>query len=92
MHLQSVAESEVCSYLVTVCTNVLCRPDEAEDSPTSLSALVEPILDRCLTRPEDWWTYEICFDKGVKQFHVGFSTTINDKGVSEQRPQIEAGI
>ena len=24
---------------------------------------------QCLYRAEDWWTYELCFGKGVRQYH-----------------------
>ena len=28
-----------------------------------------PTDRQCLYRAEDWWTYELCFGKGVRQYH-----------------------
>mmetsp|Transcript_13422 Transcript_13422/g.40598 ORF Transcript_13422/g.40598 Transcript_13422/m.40598 type:complete len:393 (-) Transcript_13422:203-1381(-) len=31
--------------------------------------LLEKLGDHCLSREDDWWTYEICFRASVRQFH-----------------------
>lgn len=35
----------------------------------SPSELLAPLDTLCLYRIEDWWTYELCYAKSVRQFH-----------------------
>lgn len=42
------------------------------------SQLLGPLGDLCMYRAEDWWTYELCFGKAVRQFHKE-----NDRVVSQ---------
>ena len=35
----------------------------------ALMAAVDCAAGLCFYRAEDWWTYELCFQKGVRQFH-----------------------
>ena len=40
--------------------------------------LLEPMSQNCLFKTKDWWTYEFCYGRTVKQFHMEgtvFTTT-----------------
>jgi protein OS-9 len=48
---------------------------EKEEIPISGLAkarqLLEPMTNQpCLLKTKDWWTYEFCYGKTVKQFHM----------------------
>lgn len=51
-------------------------PEHAESAQTEEEApnvlkLLEPLRTApCLTKTRNWWTYEICYGKSIKQFHV----------------------
>lgn len=51
-------------------------PEHAESAQTEEEApnvlkLLEPLRSApCLTKTRNWWTYEICYGKSIKQFHV----------------------
>ena len=32
--------------------------------------LLEPMSQNCLFKTKDWWTYEFCYGRTVKQFHM----------------------
>lgn len=42
------------------------QADQPDQRP---SQLLEPLQSTCLYRQEDWWTYEVCPKKHVRQFH-----------------------
>lgn len=66
----NVHESDVCSYDIIVCTSVLCRKDAKTPEDLSLAAIVKLLLaPPCMNRHEEWWMYELCFDKSIRQFH-----------------------
>jgi hypothetical protein len=44
--------------------------DQDAESYWSLSQVMEAITNLCLVRQEEWWTYELCFKHGVRQFHL----------------------
>ncbi|XP_075548671.1 uncharacterized protein LOC142582642 isoform X1 [Dermacentor variabilis] len=45
--------------------------DDAEDEAPNVLRLLEPLRNApCLTKTRNWWTYELCYGKSIKQFHV----------------------
>jgi len=36
----------------------------------SIAVLLQPLNNACFYRHEGWWTYEFCFKKHVRQYHV----------------------
>ena len=40
-----------------------------EQQEESILQLLAPLESLCLYRNEDWWTYEICTGRHVRQFH-----------------------
>ncbi|XP_077483646.1 uncharacterized protein LOC144093812 isoform X1 [Amblyomma americanum] len=45
--------------------------DETEEEAPNVLKLLEPLRSLpCLTKTKNWWTYEICYGKSIKQFHV----------------------
>lgn len=45
--------------------------DETEQEAPNVLKLLEPLRSLpCLTKTRNWWTYEICYGKSIKQFHV----------------------
>jgi hypothetical protein len=57
-------------------------------TPRAMKTLLEVMKDLsvlCLGRQEEWWTYELCFGKGIRQFHVHVDVAKDDKGVLTQK-------
>lgn len=42
-------------------------PQNASQLP---SELLQSLEGQCLSRQEDWWTYELCFGDFVRQMHL----------------------
>ena len=74
--ISSITEPETCSYKMTVCSDLLCDP--APDKKPSLVELMKELNSVCVHRQEDWWTYELCLSKGVRQYHA--EAEKDDKG------------
>jgi protein OS-9 len=47
-------------------------------------ALLEQSHGSCTIKIDGWWTYEVCFGKAVRQYHVPVSTDANKKPSIEQ--------
>lgn len=43
---------------------------------------VEPL---CLVKAEDWWTYELCFNKGVRQIRFNLEQSVSPEGTIVQK-------
>jgi len=43
-----------------------------------------------MIRQEDWWTYELCFNSGIKQFHVTTETQRQENGAIVQIQKINS--
>ncbi|CAN7983240.1 unnamed protein product [Ixodes hexagonus] len=44
--------------------------DSGEEAPNVIK-LLEPLRTApCLTKTKNWWTYELCYGKSIKQFHL----------------------
>ncbi|KAL9968353.1 hypothetical protein ACROYT_G026714 [Oculina patagonica] len=41
--------------------------------------LLEPMKKKCLYNNKGWWTYEVCFGKGIYQYHKEANEVIGDK-------------
>mmetsp|Transcript_29614 Transcript_29614/g.40696 ORF Transcript_29614/g.40696 Transcript_29614/m.40696 type:complete len:583 (-) Transcript_29614:57-1805(-) len=75
--LNSIVETELCSYKATVCTPLLCTDSLLPESEKQVSEVhsdeslylevMKTVSSTCVVRTEDWWTYEICFGKYVRQ-------------------------
>ncbi|KAK9839573.1 hypothetical protein WJX84_007782 [Apatococcus fuscideae] len=48
---------------------------EASASPADL---LESLSGKCFYRAEEWWNYEVCYKKHVKQFHTEGETTMDE--------------
>jgi hypothetical protein len=71
----SIREPDVCSYEAVICTPLACGSGGPRDQPTdprnvSASALLEPLSGLCFTRHEGWWSYELCYKRQIRQFHL----------------------
>ena len=86
--LASIHERSLCSYVVTICTPLLCGPNGGPHAANvSVATLLEPLRSVCLQRHEGWWSYEFCYARHVRQFHVG--TTTDKKGKAQSRVEAE---
>jgi hypothetical protein len=46
-------------------------PPNVVHGPDNIPELLAPMAkDPCLAKTKDWWTYEVCFKKIAKQYHV----------------------
>lgn len=97
--LNAIMEPEVCAYQAVVCTPYLCprgRKDElvpsAQAQAQGTAALLKTYVDFmrhietvCLVKQEEWWTYEVCFNKGVRQIRFNIEQTVSAEGAIVQK-------
>ncbi|XP_042896237.1 protein OS-9 isoform X2 [Parasteatoda tepidariorum] len=49
----------------------LSESDSKNGKSIDIQKLLEPMYEgSCLYKIKDWWTYELCFGKAIKQFHI----------------------
>ena len=84
--IKSINEPETCSYELFVCVQMLCDSEKTaemqreakatkkqiEEEKVPLARFLHSFETLCLSKGESWWTYEVCFGKGVKQVHYEF--------------------
>lgn len=108
--IQTIDEPELCTYNIDVCTLLVCPSSvlgSAGSAPTasgplvepgteSLQKLVKPMETGCAQRHEGWWSYEFCFGKHVRQFHLETvkdgSKTYNKVGADISLGTLEPGV
>eukprot|EP01038_Epipyxis_sp_PR26KG_P014827 gene14827-19920_t len=94
--LSTINEPDLCSYKATVCTPLLCEQHQKKHNPImkkNEDSLVNPKITRvmrslnntCILKPEDWWTYELCFNKGVRQVKFIYEQTPLPDGSIQQK-------
>lgn len=45
--------------------------DKTEEKEVDVAKLLSPLeSSACLYKTKDWWTYEICYNRAIKQYHV----------------------
>merc|ERR1719402_847945 len=45
--------------------------DGEQDAAPDVKALLQPLEEaHCIFKTKDWWTYEICYNRQIKQYHV----------------------
>merc|ERR1719234_718437 len=45
--------------------------DGGQDAAPDVQALLQPLEEgHCIFKTKDWWTYEICYNRQIKQYHV----------------------
>lgn len=94
--LNAITEPGLCAYEATVCTPLLCSPKDAaevstttgtsskkndiKNSKTPYKDVMKIINGTCLMKQEDWWTYEVCFSRGVRQMHFNIDQSFAKDG------------
>lgn len=68
-------------------------PDHKNENPEkveSISEILSPLKDNCLIFGQGWWTYEFCYNKHVRQFHLGPKNIEADYilGVAQEENQV----
>lgn len=93
--VSSIEEPSLCRYEMVVCTPLLCpRPAASQlragtggvtvplkdaDTP-QLAPVMKFINSTCLTKQEDWWTYELCFNTGLRQVRYDIEQSVTPEG------------
>ena len=55
------------------------KEDGEEEVAPDIAQLLSPLEDGpCMYKTKDWWTYEVCYKRSVRQYHVE-----NDKAVGD---------
>jgi len=94
--LASITEPDLCAYEVTVCSPLMCkRPSEVlapasqvaliHSSAAQLAPIMKYINATCLTKQEDWWTYELCFNSGLRQVRYDIEQTTVDGVITQSQ-------
>jgi hypothetical protein len=74
--IDKVQEIKLCHYQMNICVPSMCMPKDPilhkynDKSTLSLVKIMHELNKTCLTKQEDWWTYELCFGVGLRQFHI----------------------
>jgi len=63
--VHSIFEKQLHFYVVQAYSSTACEATEEWQAKQMLSTLE----GRCFRRTEDWWTYELCYGKYLRQFH-----------------------
>lgn len=60
-------QKHVCSL-----PSLSAKEDSSEPQPQvqSVQDLLEPLMDTCYQKTVDWWTYEYCHGKHIRQYHL----------------------
>jgi hypothetical protein len=89
VRMDHASEIDTCFYRVSICVPALCISPVGEtseaDAPirhsaNSLLDFMESLKRRCLLAQGDWWRYELCFGKGIRQFHMDVDTVMDKEG------------
>jgi len=59
--------------------------DDAQQPDTEPDALLAPLEGSCLQRITGWWTYEYCYNKHIRQFHMEDSKVVNEFYLGSQK-------
>lgn len=65
------------------------QPERGSQEMT-LSLFLGHINNTCLFRQEEWWTYELCFNKGIRQYHAHATAIQQADGKIIQTNEIRA--
>mmetsp|Transcript_38178 Transcript_38178/g.88055 ORF Transcript_38178/g.88055 Transcript_38178/m.88055 type:complete len:248 (+) Transcript_38178:3-746(+) len=84
----SIREPSVCTYEVVVCTPLLCG---GKSQNVSAFSLLESLNGVCLSRHEGWWSYEFCYKKQMRQFHLVTVTDAKGKVASQVQDEYLLG-
>lgn len=96
--LSAISEPAVCEYEATVCSPLLCeRPKHPstvqgagsvplkDNSVPQLAPVMKFVNSTCLTKQEDWWTYELCFGSGLRQVRYDLQQSVTAEGKLVQK-------
>ena len=87
-------DSPVASSHATIAAKRL--KTEPKKKPKDLLSLVKSLQQQCLVRQEEWWTYELCFNAGIRQFHLQVDVVqaagANKGGRGGGAPQIHMSV
>ena len=97
--LARITEPELCSYQATVCSPLLCSNFDSDEnssqkkssrsltkaSKNSFVEIMKAINSTCVARQEEWWTYELCFNKGARQVRFNLEQTVTAEGSVVQK-------
>jgi hypothetical protein len=95
----TVEEPSTCKYEMTVCSPLMCPRPATIIPAASAQAIVSlkdstipqlaPIMKfvnhTCLNKQEDWWTYELCFNSGIRQVRYDLEQSITAEGKLVQK-------
>jgi hypothetical protein len=92
LYISTMTEPTVCSYNMTICFSQMCAPPpgagEARQASENLALgpIVQALVSKnvCMQLQASWWTYEICFARGIEQFHPTTKLT-NVQGGAESK-------
>lgn len=62
-------------------TDVPATREPVEEEDKTLVTVVKSLGKNCLYRQEEWWMYEICFNKGIRQMHARSESVQQSNGV-----------
>lgn len=97
--LATIDEPKLCKYKATVCSPLMCkRPEELttltstvplkDSSVPQLAPVMKFINTTCLNKQEDWWTYELCFNSGVRQVRYEIEQSMTADGKLTQTQSV----
>ncbi|GBG30536.1 Hydroxysteroid dehydrogenase-like protein 2 [Hondaea fermentalgiana] len=90
--LESLTENQVCSYTVTMCTRTLCDVGFVPRGSTDAWTILRSLSGLCFQDTIDWWSYSLCVERDVSQFHMEESVTSKGQRSVERTSEYSLGI
>jgi hypothetical protein len=72
---KAMSEPSICAYQLVVCSPLLCTEREPDlglvestgkGNNQTLSEVMRLLYYQCMTKTEEWWSYELCFSSSIR--------------------------
>lgn len=92
VRIKTVKESNICEYEVHICVPMMCvtnattsEEETRKDFDKKLLLAMSSLKSTCLVHSEGWWTFELCFDRSIRQFHLHQEVTQNGANIEQKQ-------
>eukprot|EP01031_Cornospumella_fuschlensis_P025260 gene25260-30504_t len=69
----------------TASPTLAVQPQPKQQSHLTYTEFLRAVESLCLVKQEEWWTYEVCINKGIRQIRFNIEQTISTEGAIVQK-------